>query len=109
MNTAALTAADLDRMETDDRWLGFGYLGERRNRREYAATELAGYMADHELERVARMDTDVVEEANLEGLSYDELFAWANSKDGRWFADCYGTRHAANYLPARARFTRYGL
>lgn len=110
MNTTAkLTTADLDRMEADERWLGYGYLGERRNRRNYAHSELTGYMADHELERIVRMDADVVEEANLEGLSYDELFAWANSKDGRWFSDCYGTRHAAKYLPSRTRFARYGL
>lgn len=97
-----ITTADLDQMANDDRWLGYGYLGERRNRREYAATELTGYMQDLELERAARMDADVVEEANTEGLSYDELFTWANSKAGRWFSDCYGSRHAARYLPTRS-------
>lgn len=103
---AVLTTTDLDRMESDDRWLGFGYLGERRNAREYAATELTGYMADHHLEWVARMDADVLEEANLEGLSYDDLLFWANSKFGRWFADCHGTRHAATYLPTAATVAR---
>lgn len=103
---AVLTTADLDRMESDDRWLGFGYLGERRNRREYATTELAGYMQDLELDRLRRMDADVLEEANLEGLSYDDLLVWANSKHGRWFADCYGARHAARYLPSAASVAR---
>lgn len=107
MNTT-LTTADLDRMSEDDRWLGFGYLGERRNQR-FAAIEATGRAQLEAMTLVSRMDADVVEEANLEGLSYDELFAWANSKDGRWFADCYGTPAAANYLPSRARFARYGL
>lgn len=100
---AVLTTADLDRMESDDRWLGFGYLGERRNRREYAATELADRAQTAALVELARMDRDVLEEANVEGLSYDDLLVWANSKAGRWFADCYGTRHAAGYLPTAAR------
>ena len=102
--TGPHTTATLDRMELDDRWLGFGYLGERRN--ALTSTD-PGAPADPE--RVARMDADVLEEANIEGLTYDQLFAWANSKDGRWFADCYGTRHAAQYLPSRTRLARYGL
>lgn len=103
-----LTIADLDRMAEDDRWLGYGYLGERRNRR-MTAIEATGRRQADLIEEVTRMDRDVVEEANVEGLTYDELFAWANSKDGRWFADCYGTPHAAQYLPNRARMIRYGL
>lgn len=103
-----LTVADLDRMETDDRWLGFGYLGERRNFRQAIDSGEVGF-PDTAAAELARMDADVLEEARIEGLSYDELFAWANSKDGRWFADCYGTPAAANYLPSRTRFARYGL
>lgn len=99
-NTTAphLTTADLERMTRDDRWLGFGYLGERANRLADTDPE-----APAQPELVARMDLDVLEEANAEGLTYDELFEWANSKLGRWFADSYGTRHAVNYLPTRAR------
>lgn len=93
-----LTIADLERMTRDDRWLGFGYLGERENLLHNADPE-----APANPELVARMDADVLEEANTEGLSYEELFEWANSKLGRWFADCHGTRHAVNYLPTRAR------
>lgn len=99
-NTTAphLTTADLERMTRDDRWLGFGYLGERENLLHSADPE-----APARPELVARMDADVLEEANTEGLTYDELLEWANSKLGRWFADCYGTRHAVDYLPTRAR------
>ena len=100
--TATLTTEDLDRMASDDRWLGFGYLGERRNAAAMIDSGEATF-PDTARAELARMDADVLEEANTEGLTYDELFTWANSKDGRWFADCYGTRHAANYLPTRAR------
>ena len=69
--TTNLTAADLDRMSSDDRWLGFGYIGGRNN-------------AIAEGWNVADADTLVLEMG--QGMTYDELFAWANSKNGRWFA-----------------------
>lgn len=37
-------------------------------------------------------------------MTYAELFAWADSKAGRWFADCMfgGTpQHAQRYLPVK--------
>lgn len=72
MTTTPLTTADIDRMTNDDRWLGWGYLGER---------ERNSGPAQH------ATDQRVIEFANHRGLTYDELFAWANSKDGRWFGD----------------------
>jgi hypothetical protein len=85
MNTTQTTATQtFDRMTGDNRWLGFGYLGER----------------DHMLnstdpdQRILEVTAD---------WTADELFHWANSKDGRWFADmvfgCDDTfEHAARYI-----------
>jgi hypothetical protein len=101
--TAPLTTADLERMTRDDRWLGFGYLGERRNLRTYAIEETNGRRQLELMTQATRMDRDVIEEANAEGLTYDDLFTWANSKAGRWFADCYDTPHASSYRPTAAR------
>jgi hypothetical protein len=86
------TAGIFEQMMTDDRWLGFGYLGERRN-------QLAIGHAD----AVAAADAVVIATANRKQLSDEQLFEWANSKNGRWFADCYfgsHTHHTDNqYLP----------
>jgi hypothetical protein len=74
-STETLTITDLDRMANDDRWLGFGYLGER------------GHAANESPETAALVDAHVIEIANGLGMSYDDLFQWANSKDGRWYGD----------------------
>lgn len=68
----SLTITDLDRMQQDERWAGWGYIMERRN-----ATP----------ERREAADSIVLEVANAENLTYDQLFMWANSKKGRWFMD----------------------
>lgn len=80
--TNNLTTADLDRMANDDRWLGFGYLGERRNLLTSTDPE-----APANPTLVEATDQRVIDAANGWGWTYDELFAWANSKNGRWFAD----------------------
>jgi len=88
----SITTADLDRMMSDDRWGGVGYLGERRSQLEGGST-------------TATADVLVVATANRRGLTYDEVFEWANSKDGRWFGDCMfgaGGSHAEKYLPRKA-------
>jgi hypothetical protein len=82
-STQTLRPTDLDRMASDDRWLGFGYIGGRRNELESTDPE-----APARPEAVIAADALVIEMANAAGLDYDGLFAWANSKDGRWFADC---------------------
>lgn len=90
-----LTIADLNAMTERDEWLGFGYLGERRNKLIY-------YPADPAL--VAEADMKAVDDANQHGLTIDQLFDWANSKYGRWYGDCmFGNsgRHADKYTPSR--------
>ena len=89
-----LTTADLDSMYRNDEWEGFGYLGGRR-----IAT------AEGKLAEVTEADARVLADANVNGLTAEELFAWANSKKGRWFADCmFGAngQHADRYLPSEA-------
>jgi hypothetical protein len=82
MSTTTLTAAVFDEFSRDDRWLGFGYLGERRNR-------LSDIDPDRpaEPDLVAAIDQRIVDHANAEGWTRDDLFHWANSRDGRWFGD----------------------
>lgn len=64
-----------DEMEHDERWLGFGYLGARR-------AELA-----RRSEFVAEVDRRILAHAEREGWTDEQLFAWANSKLGRWLGD----------------------
>ena len=89
MNTDTSTRT-FDQMSNDDAWLGFGYLGERSHQdaalRDFADTFVYDVTADW---------TDA------------ELFAWANSKDGRWFGDCvFGGNLDAADLDMAARYVR---
>lgn len=67
-----LTAGDLSRALEDERHLGFGYRSGRSS-----ATE----------SRVSDADAIVLRIANEKGWTYEQLFAWANSRPGRWTAD----------------------
>jgi hypothetical protein len=69
---AKLTADVFDRMTFDDRWSGYGYIGERDRVDDAAA---------------AAADQRIIEIVNNKGWDYERLFEWANSKRGRWFAD----------------------
>jgi hypothetical protein len=93
-----LTTADLNRMTGEDDWAGFGYLGDRKR-----ALDNSDPQAPAQPEKVAEMDRQVLAEANRKGMTYAELFAWANSKTGRWFGECFlsGSRHTSNYSPRR--------
>jgi hypothetical protein len=74
MNTTQTFAPDtFDRMTEDEGWLGWGYLGER------ARHEDAAY--------VQELDAQILRWVETLGWSLEDLFMWANSKDGRWFAD----------------------
>lgn len=71
-----------EQMSRDDRWLGHGYLGARRNALDTSDSDaiVAPAVVD-EADRLA------VERANAQDLTYDAFFDWANSKVGRWFGD----------------------
>jgi hypothetical protein len=73
----ALDLADLELGYYSDAFEGFGYLGERGTAMRTAAGR----------ERAALVDAAVLVRANELGWTTDQLFAWANSRDGRWFGD----------------------
>lgn len=80
---SAFSAHIFDTMTDDDeRWRGLGYLGERR-----IALSSEDSDAPPLPERVAATDERILQIAAERGWSYDQLFAWANSKNGRWLAD----------------------
>lgn len=66
-----LTTQDITNGYDDTRWLGWGYLGERIRHADTAA----------------RADAIVLRFAAQHGWNAEDLFHWANSKDGRWFGD----------------------
>lgn len=82
--TKPLTRDDLDAMTRDERWLGFGYLGGRDIALNHAADDPEAAVDPL---RVEAVDIRVLDAANDAGMDYDALFEWANSKDGRHFAD----------------------
>lgn len=80
MSELAAASAVFDGMEARPEWGGFGYLGERRNVR--AAVESGEWPAEL-LTRLAALDA-----ALLDVLGEGErAFTWANSREGRRFAD----------------------
>jgi len=87
-----LTPEIFDSFTRRDDWLGFGYLGSRRNELAMGRAAL-----------VAEADEIVLNRLRERGLTQEELFEWSNSKRGRWFGDCYfGSHthhHATDYLP----------
>jgi hypothetical protein len=88
MNTKTrshLTAADIEAMYNNENWLGFGYLGERRNLLTTDDSEAAPLRERQLL--VEATDQRLLDHANDNGWTCDELFTWANSKLGRWFGD----------------------
>ena len=101
MNTNTSTQTTVTRifarMERDDRWLGYGYLGERRSHLDDSDPGAPALTVE-----VADADDAILEVTRDMGWTYDDLFTWANSKDGRWFADmalgCRDLRGAMRYL-----------
>jgi hypothetical protein len=71
--TMELTLTDIEAGYADDRWLGYGYL-EGRSRIPHH-----NYFGDN----------TALKHANLMGWSYENLFRWMNSREGRYFADFY--------------------
>lgn len=89
--TPTLTTDDIEAGLDHPDFGGFGYLGER-SRQGRAAQD--------------RGDAVVLREANARGWDREQLFAWTNSRDGRWFGDnAFGgwddadlDRHTASYF-----------
>jgi hypothetical protein len=78
-----------------DEWLGFGYLGERRSALDSSDPE------SQRAHLVDETDDFVLDYANQLGWTADELFAWANSKNGRWLGDvAFGGGRLAKEGPA---------
>lgn len=87
-----LTVQDLHRTLNDERHLGWGYA--------CCATQLAG-------DKLERLDRAIVAVANELGLGYEELFAWSNSKHGRWLADnVYGCSEPPTQATVRRLLNR---
>lgn len=63
---------DWQKLNTDDRWCGWGYIGGR---------------ASLDSEGLTVADAVVEHYVTLFDWDYETLFLWANSKAGRWFAD----------------------
>ncbi|MCU0296965.1 MAG: XkdF-like putative serine protease domain-containing protein [Candidatus Nanopelagicales bacterium] len=71
-----------DSMMSNDDWQGYGYLGERQNALDGSDPE-----SPAQTERVAEVDAALLRYARANGVSDEALFTWANSKNGRLFAD----------------------
>ena len=69
---AKFTAADIAAARKDPRWGGWGYLGERDSMNPAMK---------------ARIDGILVDAANDQGWTPEELFQFCNSRPGRHFAD----------------------
>jgi hypothetical protein len=80
-----LTANDITKVINDDRHLGFG-VAEIQHMSE---GEKVNFIAE------------VVRMANEAGWSYEDLFAWGNSKLARWCCDCRGTER--NIMPGGSK------
>ena len=94
-----LTTENLEAMYDDDRWLGFGYLGERRNALDSTDPE-----SPAQPEVVAIADAEAFGVANNLGFTHDQLFEWTNSRTGRYYGDCMfgnGGSHMGRYLPGQ--------
>jgi len=93
-NTPTLTVDILEGFYDHPDWLGFGYLGVRQTNMATAAGRAKADMAD----------TAILTFANLQGWTEGELFAWANSKVGRWYGEEFfyggGSTPGASDAPA---------
>jgi hypothetical protein len=74
-----------DRMTQDPRWNGHGYLGARANHLDTTDSEaLPQYVREAE---VRELDCRLIRLAVERGWTWEDLFAWADSRNGRWMAD----------------------
>lgn len=79
---SAAASSTFERFAERDEFAGFGYIGGRRIALNGSDPECPA-----QPELVAQTDERLVDLASVRGWTEDELFAWANSRLGRWFAD----------------------
>ena len=100
--------SDFTRMERDERWLGHGYLGARRS--FLAGLVESGLTVDQGADRLDAADEFIHNAAAAEGLTYDQLFYWANAKPGRWYGDVlFGASPTAELLELFESADRFNL
>lgn len=78
------SAKQIVALEKRDDWQGYGYLGERRH---LDAAVVSREWPDTMWNRLGEADLMVIVSAAHNGWDDDRLFEWANSKQGRHFAD----------------------
>jgi hypothetical protein len=78
-----LTTADILAGYDNDEWMGFGYLGERRNAQDTSDPEATPATP----ERIAAVDALILDAANAQGWDRARLFQWSNSRAARHWAD----------------------
>jgi hypothetical protein len=94
--THTLDTVDILAGYGNDDWLGFGYLGERRNAQDTTDPECAPVTDD----RLAAADAAILSEANRRRWTPSQLFQWLNSRDGRHYGDAaFGTDAPINAAP----------
>ncbi len=101
-HTSPAARTIFDRFAESDDFLGFGYIGGRRNALDESDPECGDMAA-----LVPDADAAILERVKDEGWTEKALFTWANSKDGRWFSDlafgCSDLRGAMKYLRKQTR------
>lgn len=80
--TQAFTTDTFDTFAQRDEFLGFGYIGGRLSELDNSDPE-----APARPELVAQTDAAILTFASAWNWTTEELFTWANSKAGRYFAD----------------------
>ena len=104
----ALTTKDIEAGYENAEWLGFGYLGERRNRLTTTDPEM-GTKATR-VAMVKAADRALLKIVNEKGWTADELFAWLNSKNGRWYGDAFfGCGNSADLTNAIEQVSKWNL
>lgn len=71
-----------DQFAERDEFLGFGYIGARRNALDESDPEAPALP-----ESVTMADSAILARAAELGWTVGDLFTWANSKKGRWLGD----------------------
>ena len=90
--TKKLTQEDLRKMTQDERWGGFGYIGEKQGilnslTEMHFTKENQESLIKETIHYMNQVDNTILEYANENNWTYEKLFSWVNSKSGRHFAN----------------------